>query len=119
MWPSAKNVAILLDEQGDVAMAPFRVSYNRQGFGALIEQLEPFKEEVRIGLESTGHYWLALFDKLTEAGFQVSLLNPMQVHAYSRTAIRRRKNDRLDAYWVADYIRIASLPVTSMDMRVL
>ena len=79
-----KHVAILLDEQGDVVMAAFRLSYNRQGFGALIE-----------------------------------LLNPMQVHAYSRTAIRRRKSDRLDAYWVADYIRIASWPVTSIDTPVL
>jgi len=61
---------------------------------------------VEIGLEATGHYWLPLFEQLTNAGHTVHVLNPLQVHAYQRSGIRRRKTDAIDAEWIADFVRI-------------
>ncbi len=57
-------------------------------------------------MEATGHYWLALFDYLTQAGYTVHVLNPLQVHAYQRSGIRKRKTDKSDAIWIADFVRI-------------
>lgn len=37
-----------------------------------MEQLKNLGGEVTIGLEATGHYWLALFDFLTKNGYAVA-----------------------------------------------
>ena len=57
-----------------------------------------------IGLEATGHYWLALYAFLSELGYPVIVLNPLQVAAYRKTGLRKVKNDPKDAVWVADFI---------------
>jgi transposase len=44
------------------------------------------------------------------------VLNPLQVAAYRRSGIRKVKNDRKDAWWVADYVRIANLPVSEQAL---
>jgi transposase len=36
---------------------------------------------VIIGLEATGHYWLAVYEALVGAGHTVQVLNPLQTHA--------------------------------------
>jgi len=52
-------------------------------------------------MEATGHYWLALFEALSAAGYKIVVLNPLQIAAYRRSGIRKVKNDRNDAWWVA------------------
>ena len=42
----------------------------------------------------------------------VVVLNPLQVHAYQRSGIRKRKNDRIDSFWIADFARISNLQAT-------
>jgi transposase len=66
----------------------------------------PVGEVATIGLESTGHYWLALHDALVREGLAVQVLNPLQTHAYRRTTVRKTKTDRKDAWLVADMVRI-------------
>jgi len=79
----------------------------------LLEQLKPLGTEVSIGLEATGHYWLSLYDVLTRHGYPVSVINPMQVAAYRKSGIRKVKNDRTDAVWIADFLRISTCPPRS------
>ena len=96
----------MMSEDGELITKPFSVSNNREGFERLQERLTELDEPVEIGLEATGHYWLALFDYLTQAGYTVHVLNPLQVHAYQRSGIRKRKTDKVDAIWIADFVRI-------------
>jgi transposase len=72
-----------------------------------------------VGLEATGHYWLALYESLTTLGYPVVVLNPMQVAAYRRSGVRKVKQDTTDAFWIADFIRIANLPPTRRDTPLL
>ena len=74
--------------------------------GALLDDLQQLSEPATIGLEATGHYWLALHDALMRAGHPVQVLNPLQTHAYRQTTIRKVKNDRKDAWLIADVVRI-------------
>jgi transposase len=78
-------------------------------------------EPLTIGLEATGHYWLALYEELiqTRAGRTVIVLNPLQVAAYRKSGVRKVKNDRSDAVWIADFVRIAHLPPTHRDLPAL
>ena len=98
--------AMLMNSAGETLVKAFPVTNNRQGIDMLLEHLAQVDEPVEIGLEATGHYWLPLFEQLTNAGYVVHVLNPLQVHAYRRSGIRKRKTDTIDAEWIADFVRI-------------
>lgn len=104
-----RHVAVLLDERGTITTKAFKIDNNRTGIDELLDRLAGLNQAVVIGLEATGHYWLALYDQLSRAGYTVHVLNPLQVYAYRRSGIRKSKTDPIDAFWIADYLRIGSL----------
>jgi transposase len=103
-----KHVALVLDERGQIIVPAFSITNNRPGFEQLRRSLETLLGPVTIGLEATGHYWWALFEYLTGAGYPVIVLNPLQVHAYRKSGVRKCKSDRTDAFWIADLVRIGN-----------
>jgi transposase len=113
-----KHAVSCMDEQGQVIQASFTITNTRAGFDALHQALKALGERVTIGLEATGHYWLALYDDLTRNHYPVIVLNPMQVAAYRKSGIRKVKRDASDAVWIADYIRIANLPPSEQSLPV-
>ena len=104
-----RHMGLLVDEYGKPMGKAFRIDNNRAGVEALLARLAALNQPVVIGLEATGQYWLALYDQLTRAGYTVHVLNPLQVHAYRKSGIRKSKTDRVDAFWIADYLRIGNL----------
>ena len=104
------HVAVILDANGQQVGKALRFANDQAGFEQLRDQLAAVGEVTLIGLEATGHYWLALYAMLSDAGYELVVLNALQVHAYRKSGIRKRKNDRYDAYWIADYIRISQHP---------
>lgn len=113
-----QHAVALLDEKGQLLQSVFFIANDHAGFGHLMQSL-PAGDTVIIGLEATGHYWLALFDALTQQGFAVVVLNPLQVAAYRRSGVRKVKSDRSDAVWIADFVRIAHPFPTRQDIPVL
>jgi len=101
------HVAVILDANGQQVGRALRFANDQVGFEQLRNQLAATGEVILIGLEATGHYWLALYAMLSGAGYELVVLNALQIHAYRKSGIRKRKNDRYDAYWIADYIRIS------------
>ncbi|MBS3783559.1 MAG: transposase [Anaerolineae bacterium] len=57
--------AAIIDEQGDHCGDPLHFSNSRPGIESLVERLEDLGESVRVALESSGQYWLCLYDQLT------------------------------------------------------
>lgn len=111
-----QHAAQILDGEGQVLGKAFTVKNTSAGFAELLEVLQGLEGSVTVGLEATGHYWLALYEALTGPGYPVVVLNPLQVAAYRRSGIRKVKNDRKDAWWVADYVRIAKLPASEQAL---
>ena len=107
-----KHSAMIINTKRETVKQNFTFKNDRQGFDKLLDELEPFAEQVMIALEATGHYWLSLYEVLTSAGYEVVVLNPLQVHAYQRSGVRKRKNDRIDSYWIADFARISNPQAT-------
>jgi transposase len=103
------HVAMVLDEQGQVVKPPLTIHNTRAGFEQLHHLLAGLPGPVNIGLEATGHYWLALFENLS-ARYPVTVLNPLQIHAYRRSGVRKCKTDRADAFWIADFVRVGQRP---------
>ncbi len=62
-------------------------------------------EACKIGIEATGCYWMTLAAELHAAKYVVYLLNPAYVKAHIQSNGRRSKTDRIDALWIADYVR--------------
>lgn len=102
------HVALALTHTRDVVWSDMVVTNDRAGFDALLSRLKAVDDEVLVGVEATGIYWLALFAFLTEHDFDVVVFNPLQIHAYRKTGIRKRKDDRIDAFWIADYMRVGN-----------
>ncbi len=113
-----KHAVSCVDEKGQVVKAAFSIANTRAGFDELHQALKSLGEAVTVGVEATGHYWLALYDDLTRNHYPVIVLNPLQVAAYRKSGIRKVKNDSSDAVWIADYIRVANLPPSEQNLPV-
>jgi transposase len=55
----------------------------------------------RVGIESTATYHMAVSEFLCARGFEVIVLQPLQVKAFAKIHLRRAKNDKMDAEMVA------------------
>jgi transposase len=53
-------------------------------------------------MESTGTYWMPLARYLIRAGYAVSVVNPLSAKHYFRFDLNRDKNDKLDAFNLAE-----------------
>ncbi len=102
-----KHAIALLDEHGQLAQRPCTIDNTRAGFEQLLHALAQLPGPVLIGLEATGHYWWALDEDLTQHDHPVVVLNALQVHAFRKSGIRKVKNDRTDASWIAEFLRFS------------
>lgn len=114
-----QHCVTIIDQEGKLVQQATSVANTRAGFAALLALLQPYAEQIHIGLESTGHYWLALYDQLTRAGYPVTVLNALQIRAYRKLDLRKRKTDRWDAFWIADFMRYALPAATAPRLPLL
>lgn len=98
--------ACFMDAEGQEIGRPLRFPNTAGGVATLSDRLRGLEQPVSIALEATGHYWLALHERLTREGFQVQVVNPIQTDAYRRTTVRKVKSDRRDSWIIADFHRI-------------
>lgn len=104
------HVAAVIDEAENVVVGPFEFANTQSGFKKLLGKLEGARagcEGAFVGMEATGHYWIALFDFLNGHGCQVAVINPIQTDAYRKVdTVRKTKTDKVDALLIADLIRV-------------
>jgi len=80
---------------------------NMSDFCKLSDYLAPFSNnEVLIVMEATGIYHLNLLSYLLEQGFNVSAVNPMFIHAFTKSlSIRKTKTDAKDAHIISIFAK--------------
>lgn len=112
------HVASIMNAEGKVLLKGFSFANSLDGAHALLERLTSFSDstdDFLIGMEATGHYWLALFSFLDEQQFLVHVINPIQTDGWRKgTKIRKRKNDTIDSVLIADLIRYVSFNETAL-----
>jgi transposase len=59
---------------------------------------------VRLAIEPTSHYHLAMVDEALELGYEIYLVNPRQLVHYREAVNERNKTDPLDARLLARYL---------------
>ena len=98
-----------VDETGAEVARPMPFKNSEAGFDRCVAWLESVAESedgVFVGMEATGHYWMACFAYLTAAGYRVCVVNPMRVRAMrSLKGMPGVKNDRVDAWLIAETLR--------------
>ena len=60
-------------------------------------------QECRVVMEATSQYYEALARALFDAGYLVSVVNPLQIKAFGQSQMRRQKTDRADAELIARF----------------
>ena len=63
-----KHIALILDDAGKALEPAFAIENKRSGFDQMPAKLRALPGPAAIGLEATGHYWLALYDEVTRQG---------------------------------------------------
>lgn len=100
-------------EDGTPHGRPFKFANDRQGFASLagrLRELGAGPEDCLLVMESTGHYWLALWEFAVAHGYDVAVVNPVLTDAFRKAdTLRKTKTDDIDAFLIAEYARFKRL----------
>lgn len=100
--------AVIITEDGQIVRKAFNFRNNCTGYNLLMEQVRKLtrvKSQIVFAMESTAHYWLALYARLLKDGYTVMVLNPIQSHSLRELYIRKTKTDAKDSIIIADLVR--------------
>lgn len=110
------HVIGIVDQAGERACRPMTFENSVAGFERCCEWLSLIASSPRdvvVGMEATGHYWMALFSYLMAHDYQVCVFNPMRVHALRRLkGMSRVKTDRVDSELIAEALRLGDYDET-------
>lgn len=102
------HVAAMLNADGTPCMKPLKLTNNVSGYQSLLKNINDITtntSDIIIGMEATGHYWLNIYEKLAQDGYQITVLNPLQVKSFRNRGIRGSKTDVIDAKLIAQILR--------------
>ena len=103
------HVASMLDDSGKPVFKAFSFANTTDGGESLVARMfknEASNDNVVVGLEATGHYWLSVYSFLRENGFKIHVINPIQTDGWRKgIEIRKRKTDTIDSLLIADLVR--------------
>lgn len=103
------HVASMLDDSGSPVFKAFSFANTTDGGESLLAKLNKHganSENLAVGLEATGHYWLAAYSFLHDHAFKLHVINPIQTDGWRKgVEIRKRKTDTIDSLLIADLVR--------------
>jgi transposase len=88
MQPAASLIRPLTIEQTPARMAHLRSRLQASGIAPA---------DILIVIEATGSDWISLATTLHQAGYAVSVINPMQADHCAKALLRPAKTDAIDA----------------------
>lgn len=99
-----KHDCFIMSSEGEILADVFTIPNNMDGFELLLERIRSCarNDEIKVGLEATGHYSYNLLGFLLDKGLHTFVLNPLHVNLFRKsTSLRRTKTDRVDARTIA------------------
>ena len=110
--------ASVIDSEGKPLIDSISITNTQEGCAklfSLFNRLNIDKNDVVIGMEATGHYWLAVHEHLTEQNYDVKVINPIQSDAFRKMYIRQTKNDSKDSFIIAQVMRFGQYSETTLS----
>lgn len=110
-----KHDCFVTNQHGEVLMSPFTIPNTMDGFNELssrIYSLTSTPQEIKIGLEATGHYSYNILGFLLNKGLTTYVINPLYTNLHRKSlSLRLTKTDPIDARV------ITSLLMSSSDLK--
>ena len=98
-----KSTVSIMKPRGEILATPFDVLHNIESLNTLVVRLKAYGEEVRVVLESTGHYHFPVITMLADKGIFISCVNSLRMKKYCSQSLRRAKTDNIDSIKIASY----------------
>lgn len=103
----SKHDCCIINSDGVIITDSLRISNSKQGFEILYNTIlsslnSNDLSNIKIGLESTGHYSTNITNFLYSKGFNIVILNPLVTSAFRKAGtLRKTKTDKCDAKVIA------------------
>ena len=100
-----KHDCFITNSDGEALFNVFTIANNLDGFNELLNKiisLETNPDNVKIGLEATGHYNYNLLGFLIDKGLPTFVINPLHTNLFRKSlSLRLTKTDKVDARTIA------------------
>lgn len=113
-----KHEATVIESTGKALLDSISFTNSKEGCEKLLslfQRLGVAREDVLVGMEATGHYWLSVYSYLMEQGYEVKVINPLQSEAFRKMYIRQTKNDSKDSFIIAQIMRFVQFSATTLS----
>ena len=112
---SKKHDCCILGSNSEILAPVFTFENNAEGYDYLLKTIRnhcrDFKD-VKVGVESTGHYSNNLISFLRNNGFVLTIFNPLHVNLFRKAqTLRKTKTDKADARFLAQMLMSYEQPV--------
>ena len=96
-----KHDCLIIDSSSNSSKI-FTISNDLIGFSTLFQHIYSFSSEsqnIKIGLEATGHYSNNISEFLLSKGYQLFIINPLHTSLYKKSlSFRKTKTDKVDVH---------------------
>lgn len=103
-----KHDCFILNSEGEILSDVFTIPNSLDGFTILLQRIRDCsssQDNIKVGLEATGHYSYNLMGFLLNNGLHTYVLNPLQTNLYRKSlTLRKTKTDRVDARMIASML---------------
>jgi len=100
-----KHDCFAMSSEGEILFENLTIKNTLDGFNLLLTSIFNFEKEldnIKVGLEATGHYSNNIVNFLITKGFTLYLINPLQTSLFRKgQSLRKTKTDKLDARFIA------------------
>ncbi len=100
-----KHDCFITNSDGEILFKVFTISNNLEGFTELYQKIisvEKSPDNVKVGLEATGHYNYNLLGFLIDKGLPTFVINPLHTNLFRKSlSLRLTKTDKVDARTIA------------------
>ena len=100
-----KHDCFILSSEGKALADVFTIPNDRDGFETLLQRIRSCSspaDNIKVGLEATGHYSYNILGFLLDKGLPTYVINPLHTNLYRKSlSLRKAKTDRIDARTIA------------------
>ncbi len=117
-----KHEAVVTDDKGNIIIKASSFTNDLSGYNYLLNKIKlvtKVRDQISFGMESTSHYWLALYTRLMNDGYTVHVFNPIQSDALHGMYIRQSKTDARDSFIISEVIRFGKYSESNVPQEKL
>lgn len=111
---SAKTATVAWGSQADQLSKSKTIKQDNMGWQWLVNKLLTIAVDPQsclVVMEATGTYWMRMAMVLYEAGFVLSVINPLRSRYFARMMLQQVKTDNVDAQMLAHLGMVIEMPI--------